>query len=356
MKEIKIENKLVGENHPIFFIAEAGVNHNGSLEYGKKLIDVAKDSGADAIKFQSFIAEEIILPKAPKSTYHIETTGDDNKQTWMELLKTQEISKQMHSELINYCKKRDIIFLSTPYDEKSSDLLDELNVSAFKIASTDTNNHKLLTHIAKKNKPIIISTAMSSEEEVIASINILLSNNVKEIVLMHCTGSYPTKLKDINLNVIKNYKKLFNNKCLYGYSDHAENFTNPVAATAIGISVYEKHFTLDKKLPGPDHRMSLNPDELKKTINLIRETEVSLGAYKKSVLACEVENREKLRKSIVSKIDIAKGKKITPDLLTSKRPGTGIPPSEFHKIVGKIANQDIAQNTILAINMFKNDE
>ena len=356
MKKIKIGNKFIGENQPIFFIAEAGVNHNGSLELAKKLIDVAKDAGADAVKFQSFLADEINLPNSPKSTYHIETTGDDKKQTWMELLKTQEISKEMHLELIKYCNKKEIIFLSTPYDEKSSNLLNDLGISAFKIASTDTNNYKLLTHIAKKNKPIILSTAMSTEEEVKESVDLLLNNNVNEIVLMQCTGSYPTKLEDSNLNVIKTYRKLFNNKCLYDYSDHTESYINPVAASTMGISMYEKHFTLDKKLPGPDHRMSLDPNELKKTIKLIRETESSLGKFKKTVLKCEIENREKLRKSLVARLDILKGTKVTKDFLTSKRPGTGIPPSEIDKIIGKVAQKNITKNSILKRDMFKNNE
>ena len=353
---IKISDKLIGEDQPIFFIAEAGVNHNGSLSNAKKLIDVAKESGADAVKFQSFFAEEMMLPMAPKSTYHIETTSDDKSQSWMELLKTQQMSYQMHVDLMQYCKKKEIIFLSTPYDTKSVDMLFDLGISAFKIASTDMNNHEILSYISKKNKPIILSTAMSFQEEVISSINLLLNLDVKEIVLMHCTGSYPTHLEDSNLNVIKNYKRLFSDKCLYGYSDHTKEFINPVATAAIGISVYEKHFTLDNKLPGPDHRMSLEPNELKKTIKLIRETESTLGEFEKTVLKCEIENREKLRKSLVAKLDIAKGTKVTKEFLTSKRPGTGIPPSEIDKIVGKVALENIIKNTILKKNMFKNNE
>tara|TARA_B110000014_G_scaffold261513_1_gene253375 strand:+ start:576 stop:1643 length:1068 start_codon:yes stop_codon:yes gene_type:complete len=354
--KFKIADKMIGENYPIFFIAEAGVNHNGSLEKAKKLIDIAKDSGADAVKFQSFVTEEIILPNAPKSTYHIETTGEDNKQSWTELLKTQEMSKKMHSDLIEYCKKKKIIFLSTPYDEKSSDLLDNFGIPAFKIASSDNNNHQLLKYIAKKNKPIILSTAMSSEEEVCTSMNFLSKVGAKEIVLMQCTGSYPTELQDSNLNIIKKYKKLFKNKCLFGYSDHTEKFINPVAASAIGISVYEKHFTLDKKLDGPDHRMSLDPDELKKTIKLIRQTEASLGVFEKKVLKCEVENKNKLKKSLVARNKISKGTKISYNLITSKRPGTGINPSEIDNIVGKISNIDIEKNTVLKKNMFKDYE
>ena len=353
---IKISDKLIGKGQPIFFIAEAGVNHNGSLKNAKKLVDIAKEAGADAVKFQSFFTEEIILPDAPKSTYHVETTGNDKKQSWMELLKSQEMSNEMHINLINYCKKKEIIFLSTPYDNKSVDLLNVLGISAFKVASTDMNNHQLLVHISKKDKPIILSTAMSSEEEVKSSMSFLLTQGAKEIILMHCTGNYPTSLAESNLNVIRNYKKLFMNKCLYGYSDHTEDFINPVAASAIGISVYEKHFTLDKKMPGPDHRMSLDPDELKKTVQLIRQTEICLGNFKKTLLQSEVENRKKLRKSLVAKIDISKGIKLTDELLTSKRPGIGIPPSDIKKVIGKITIKNIKKNTILDFDMFKNYE
>ena len=350
---IKIGKKLVGEDNPVFFIAEAGVNHNGSLSEAKKLIDVAKESGADAIKFQSFLTEEILVPDAPKSKYHIETTGRDSKQSWMELLKTQEISEEMHKEIAQYCKKNKIIFLSTPYDKKSADMLDDLGVPAFKVASTDMNNHQILKHLSKKNKPIILSTAMSYMNEVKSSINYLLNLKVKKIILMHCTGSYPTQLKDSNLNVIKTYKRTFLDKCLYGYSDHTKEFINPVSATAIGISVYEKHFTLNRKLPGPDHRMSLEPNELKKTIKLIRETEFSLGNYKKDLLKSEFENRKKLRKSLVAKFDINKGTKIIENLITSKRPGTGVAPSDIKKFLGRITNKNIKRNTILKISMLK---
>ena len=194
---------------------------------------------------------------------------------------------------------------------------------------------------------------MSSQEEVTSSINLLFKLKTKEIILMHCTGSYPTHLKDSNLNVIKNYKKIFGDKCLYGYSDHTKEFINPIATAAIGISVFEKHFTLDNKLPGPDHKMSLQPEELKETIKLIRQTEISLGDLNKKVLKCEFENRSKLRKSLVAKLDITKGTKITYELLTSKRPGTGIFPSNIEKIIGSTAVKDIKKDTILSTDMFK---
>ena len=195
---------------------------------------------------------------------------------------------------------------------------------------------------------------MSTEEEVKTSVNLLLNNNVKDIILMHCTGSYPTRLIDSNLNVLKSYKNLFNKKCLYGYSDHTESFINPVAASAMDISVYEKHFTLNKKMPGPDHRMSLSPKELKKTITLIREAELALGSYKKTILKCELENRKKLKKSLVANEDISKGVIIKNHMLTAKRPGIGIFPSKLSEIVGLKTKKKIIKNTILNKNMFFN--
>ena len=194
--EFKINDKLIGESHPLFFIAEAGVNHNGSVEIGKKLIDVAVESGADAVKFQTFITENIITPNAPKSTYHIETTGQDSSQTWFELLKTQEMSRNMHIELIEYCRKRNIIFLSTPYDNESVDLLYELKVPAFKIASTDTNNIPFLKYVAKKGRPMIISTAMTNMEEVEFAVEKIKEQGLSDLAVLQCTGNYPSKLSE----------------------------------------------------------------------------------------------------------------------------------------------------------------
>ena len=303
-----INGKQIGKGCPLYFIAEAGVNHNGSTEIGKKLIDIASVSGADAVKFQTFNTENIITPDAPKSTYHIETTGADSTQSWFDLLKTQEMSEDMHIELIEYCNKKGITFLSTPYDNDSVDLLDSLNVSAFKIASTDTNNLPFLSYVAKKGRPMILSSAMSTMEEVRKAVQVVRNEDLNEIAILQCTGNYPAEVSDSNLRVINTYSATLN--CVVGYSDHTLDIINPIAATSIGASIYEKHFTLDKNLPGPDHRMSLNPDELKLTIDLVRKTELSLGSSQKKVLEIEEENRAKLRKSIVSLVQIDKGEKI----------------------------------------------
>ena len=351
--EFKIQNKMVGDGHPLFFIAEAGVNHNGSIDMGKQLINIAVEAGADAVKFQTFKTENIIIKNAPKSTYHIETTGGDKEQSWFDLLKTQEMSKRMHVELIEYCNKKDIIFLSTPYDEESADLLEDLNVPAFKIASTDTSNISLLNYIAKKGRPMILSSAMATMEEVELSVSTVRAEGLNEIAMLQCTGNYPAKLADTNLRVIETYQKQL--KCIVGYSDHTPDLINPVAATAMGAKIYEKHFTIDRSLPGPDHRMALELDELKQTIKAIRDTELALGNSIKQVLESEKENRDKLRKSIVSKLNIKKDDIITMDMLSFKRPGDGIQPADLNNVIGKKAITDIPEGTVLLFEMI-NDE
>ncbi|MCH8012538.1 MAG: N-acetylneuraminate synthase [Candidatus Marinimicrobia bacterium] len=347
--EIEISGRKIGDGHPVFFIAEAGVNHNGSIELGKKLIDVAIDAGADAVKFQTFKTENIITPDAPKSTYHVETMGDDKSQSWFDLLKTQEMSRDMHIELIEHCKKNGIVFLSTPYDEESADLLEQLDIPAFKIASTDTNNTPLLRHIARKGRPMIISTAMATMAEVEGATAAVRDEGLEDIVVLQCTGNYPSRLEDSNLRVMLTYKNQLN--CLVGYSDHTPDLINPVAATALGATVYEKHFTIDKGLPGPDHRMSLSPEELKKTVQAIRKTERVMGSSVKIVLPDEEENRLKLRKSIVTNCNIKKDQIIDKAMLGIKRPGNGIPPSEIERYIGKKAKHDILSGTVVTHEM-----
>ena len=351
MKTIKIGNKNIGTGQPVFFIAEAGVNHNGSLKIALKMVDVAKKAGADAIKFQTFKTNNLILPNAPKSKYHIETTGNDKKQTWFNLFKTQELSYQMHRKIIEYCKKKKIIFLSTPYDEESVDMLEKFRIKAYKVASTDNNNIPLLSYIAKKRKPMLISTAMADIKEVQEVVKCVKRYIPNKFVLMQCTGNYPSKNLDSNLKVMLTYKKKF--RCLYGYSDHTLDFINPVAATALGASVYEKHFTLDRKLDGPDHRMSLLPSELKRTIEIIKKTKIALGNEEKQVLDSERHNRLRLKKSLVTKSFIKKGEKLNKNKVAIKRPGTGLPPKKIFDIANCVAVRDIHANSVLKRQMLK---
>ncbi len=343
--EIEIQGRKIGDDHPTFFIAEAGVNHNGSLDLALQLVDVAAEAGADAVKFQTFKTEKIITRDAPKSTYHIQTTGGDKKQTWFELLKTQELSSEMHRAIISRCKEKNIIFLSTPYDEESADLLYDLGVPAYKTASTDTNNTPLLRHMARKGNPMIISTAMSDMSEVELAVAAVRAEGLNDIVVTQCTGNYPSRLKDSNLRVMKTYREKMN--CLVGYSDHTPELINPVAATALGACVYEKHFTLDKSLPGPDHRMSLNPEGLAETIDYIRKTESVLGSSYKQVLPDEKENQGKLRKSLIPNIDLHKGEVIKVDMVSIKRPGFGLAPDRYEDVIGKTVSKEIKANVPL---------
>ncbi len=348
---INIDKKKIGENKPIFLIAEAGVNHNGSYAIGRKLIDVAVNSGADAVKFQTFKADNIIIPNGPKAKYHLETTGSNSKLSWFELLKTQEISRDMHIKLIDYCKKKKIIFLSTPYDNESADLLDELGVCAFKIASTDNDNYPFLKYVAKKNKPIIVSTAMSNLPEVLEVEKVIKKTGNKQYAILQCTGNYPSRIEDSNIKVIESYKNIF--KCPIGYSDHTMSDISSIMAVAKGAKIIEKHFTIDQKLFGPDHRMSANPNQLKDFFYKIRQAEKALGSGDKEVLKCEKANRLKLKKSLVTSRKISKGERIRLADINIKRPGNGIRPIEMSKYLNKKIKSDLKKNTVLKSKMFK---
>lgn len=343
--KIDIGDKTIGMGEPVFIIAEAGVNHNGDIEIAKQLIKVAKEAGADAVKFQTFKTENIILPKAPKSKYHVETIGSE--QTWYELLKTQELDRYEHEVLIKYCNDLGIIFLSTPYDSESADLLEQLGIPAFKISSSDANNIPFLSYIAQKDLPIILSTGMCNLEEVRESIEAIRQEGCSDLVLLHCTSNYPAELKNSNLLAITTLKDEFD--ILVGYSDHTIGYINPVASVALGSVVYEKHFTLDKKMPGPDHRSSLEPDELRQLVKNIRITERVLGSKKKEPTKSEEENLQKLRKSIVVKEDISPGTIIEQRMLAIKRPGTGLPPRYFNTVIGKRTKILLKKDTLIRL-------
>lgn len=344
MNTIKLKNgKCIGPNHPIFVIAEAGVNHNGSVEIAKKLIDAAVFIGADAVKFQSFNADEIILKNAPKAKYHIETTGTDAIQSWYELLKSQEISVKMHKELIEYSKMKNIIFLSTPYDEKSARILFDLDVDLIKIASTDNNNIPFLKFLASYGTPLILSTAMCDLEDVDLSIQTFKNINFKDLILLQCTGSYPAPIEDANLKVIQSYKERYD--LIVGYSDHVIEHEPAIASVAFGSKVYERHLTIDKNLPGPDHRASSEPDEFKSIIQKIRQTEKTLGNGIKSIALSEIKNKDKLKKFIVSIKEIKKGDTFSVSNITTKRTGgLGLEPKHFEDLLGKKSKYNISKD------------
>jgi len=351
MSGIKLKECTISHAQPCFIIAEAGVNHNGDMELARKLIDVAVESGADAVKFQTFVADEIILHNAPKAKYHIETTGDDREQSWYELLKSQELNREQHIELIEYCHKKEIMFLSTPYGWSSIDMLDELNVPLFKVASTDANNLPLLRYMAKKGRPIILSTAMSNLDEIRNSVSIIREEGIDDLVVLQCTGSYPAPADQANITSMQQISGACN--VAVGYSDHVPGYNAAIAAVALGACVYEKHFTLSRDLPGPDHRASLEPEELKELINSIRQTESILGDGNKKVMPCEEANRNKLRKFIIAREEIMQGDLFTIENLTTKRTGgEGLEPTEWDNLLGKKSPSDFSkeQPIILGVN------
>ena len=344
-----VGNKFIGEGEPCFIIAEAGVNHNGDIKLAKKLVDAAKDAGADAVKFQTFKAENVVIKNAEKAEYQKETTGVGESQ--YDMIKKLELTEYDFKELTDYAKEKNILFLSSPFDKKSVDLLYELDVPAFKIASGEITNFPLLKHIAKKEKPIILSTGMSTLGEVEEALNVIRSEGVNDIILLHCVSNYPAKIENVNLRAMETLKQAF--KLPVGFSDHTIGITASIAAVALGACVIEKHFTQDRNLAGPDHKASLEPDELKEMVNAIRDVEKALGGGIKRPTQGEKEIKKVARRSIVAKVDIPEGAIITEEMLDIKRPGTGIVPKYFDFIVGMRAKKDIKKSNIVTWKMIE---
>jgi len=343
MKKIRIGNKLIGEGEPCFIIAEAGVNHNGDVELAKNLIEVAKNAGADAVKFQTFKTEEIVTQNAEKAGYQKETTGEGYQY---EMINSLELSKKEFGELAEYARKKDIMFLSSPFDSESVDLLYKLNVPAYKVASGEITNFLLLDYIARKGKPIILSTGMSTLGEVEEALNVIRSEGVKDVILLHCVSNYPAKIVEVNLRAMQTLKCAF--KLPVGFSDHTLGITVPIAAVALGACVIEKHFTLNRNLPGPDHKASLEPNELKEMVKTIKDVERALGDDIKRPTKEERKIKKVARKSIVAKVNIPKGTIITKWMLAIKRPGTGLMPKYINKVIGKKARSDIKKDEIFS--------
>lgn len=327
----------------VFIIAEAGVNHNGDINIAKKLVDVASEAGADAVKFQTFKADKLVCKNAKKAEYQIETTGKCESQ--YEMLKKLELTEHMHKELIDYCSSKNIMFLSTPFDIESIRLLSRLGIKMFKISSGDITNLPYLLEIARQRKKVILSTGMSSMDEVRASVNVLKNNGTKEIILLHCNTQYPTPMQDVNLFAMVRMHEEFG--LPVGYSDHTQGIEVPIAAVALGAVVIEKHFTLNKNMEGPDHKASLEPDELKKMVEGIRKIEKALGSGIKQVSESEKENILTARKSIVATMKIQEGERFTEENLTTKRPGSGISPMMWEKLIGKKAKREYNQDDLI---------
>jgi len=322
-------------NNKVIIIAEAGVNHNGDYENAKKLIQAASNAGADYVKFQTFKADKLVSKDAKKADYQI-ANSKQGGDTQYEMLKKLEISEAWHYDLIKYANECGIKFLSTGFDEQSIDFLDSLNIDLFKVPSGEITNKPYLEHIAKKRKPIIISTGMSTIEEIGEAINILNENKIskEDITILHCNTEYPTPMKDVNLLAMNSIRKQF---CIkVGYSDHTMGIEVPIAAVALGARVIEKHFTLDKQMEGPDHKASLDPDELKEMVKAIRNIELALsGDGIKKPSESESKNITVARKSIYLNKDLFRGHLITEEDLIALRPGDGISPMEWNNVINR---------------------
>ena len=330
----------------VFIIAEAGVNHNGSIELAKKLIDVAVEAGVDAVKFQTFKTENLVSKNAQKAQYQKENM-DNQDSSQYNMLKKLELDTQTHHELIEYCNSHNIMFLSTPFDLESIDLLNELKLPIFKIPSGEITNLPYLRKIGALKKEVVLSTGMAQMSEIDDALNVLLSaGTLKEkITVLHANTMYPTPMEDVNLRAMQSIGTTFN--VAYGYSDHTLGIEVDIAAVAMGASCIEKHFTLDKTMQGPDHKASLEPDELIAMVQGIRNIELALGDGVKKPSRSETPNIAVARKSLVANHDIKKGDVFSEDNLAIKRPGNGISPMKWDAIIGTVASRDYNMDELI---------
>lgn len=349
MNEIKLDNFVINNSSEVFIIAEAGVNHNGDLVLAKRLVDEAKEAGANAVKFQSFCTEELITKDANKADYQLETT--DKSESQFEMLKKLELSFDEQKELKDYCDSIGVMFLSTPFEKKSLDFLSSIDVCAFKISSTDTNNILFLKQVADKGKPIILSTGMSNLSDVERAVNVIKSTGNEQIIILHCTANYPAPPEDCNISAITTLKSAF--KTFVGYSDHTEGIGISPYTVPLGTKVIEKHFTLDKSMEGPDHKASLDPEELKNFVKQIRYVEKALGDGIKRPMKSERSTKKTLQKKIVLNKDLSRGDMLTEDSLIAKRTNEGVSAEYFDLFIGKRINIDLKQNTPLNIEYIR---
>ena len=348
VKAINVAGRMVGPGHPCFIIAEAGVNHNGEIEKALQLVEVAAKAGADAVKFQTFRAENLAIPEAPKAEYQTLVTGETESQ--LDMLRRLELPPHAYRELEKYCRQQNILFMSAPFEEESADLLEDLGLPVFKIPSGEVTNLPFLAHVARKSKPLILSTGMATLEEVRAAVDTIKETGDREIILLHCVSNYPVDPADANLRAMHILGSAFG--VPVGYSDHTLGIEVPLAAVALGACVIEKHMTLDLSLPGPDHQASLDPQEVAEMVRGIRVVEAALGHGRKQPAACEASIAAVVRKSLVASRAIPVGSVLTEDMVSIKRPGTGLPPGMRSRVLGRRVTRDVKEGTLLSMDMF----
>jgi len=346
IKKIKLGNKCVGDGEPCFIIAEVGINHNGDVEIAKRMVDAAKNAGVDCVKFQTFKANEFVGD--PKLTYTYKSQGRTVTETQIEMFERYEFSKKEWEEIIKYCRKKNIIFSTTAQNPSDLDFISSIaDLPFIKVGSDDLTNLGLLKYYASKNKPIIISVGMAYASEIKDALSIIRKTN-NSIIVLHCTSSYPTEADEVNLRKIKAIKNLF--KVIVGFSDHTNGILASVASVVLGANVVEKHFTLDKNMPGPDHYFSSDPKELEQLVTGIRYIEKSMGNSILIPTKKEIEMRKIARRSIVAASDIIIGQTITKESVEYKRPGTGLAPKLVDSVIGKKAKINIKKGSLITFN------
>ncbi len=348
-RPIAVAGRKIGFEQPCFVIAEAGVNHNGDIALARKLIYAAADAGADAVKFQTFKADRLTTASAPKAEYQTRLT--DAAESQQEMLRKLELSENSHVELLKHAQRRGILFLSTPFDECSAEFLNKLGIPLFKIPSGEITNLPFLEQIARMKKPIILSTGMANMDEVEAAVKAIQRAENDEIILLQCVTNYPAAPADTNLRAMRTMSERLH--VATGYSDHTLGIEVSLSAVALGACVIEKHLTLDKNLPGPDHRASSEPEEFAALVRGIRKVEEALGTGHKEPARSENASAAVIRKSLVAACDVARGEVLTAEMISAKRPGTGLSPALRDKLIGRKVRNEISAGTLLTLEMLE---
>lgn len=342
-QKVKIDKFSIDEKSPVFIIAEIGVNHNGNLQLAKKMIDQATEIGVDAVKFQSFYPEELVALDAPKAPYQLETTNNEESQ--FNMLEKLRLSITEIQELKKYAENKNLIFLTTPFEEKSFNELTELDIAAYKISSTDTTNLLFLKKVALAQKPILLSTGMTTMKELEQAVRIIYEQGNRQLILLHCTANYPTAVEEVNMKAIQTLSETF--KVLVGYSDHTEGVGIAPYTIPLGVKVIEKHFTLDKNMSGPDHRASLNPQEFRELVMKIRYVEKAIGSGIKELSPSELKTKPRMQKKLTLTVNVKKDSVIKEHMLTAKRSAIGISALSVFDVIGKKVRRDMKKNQFI---------